>query len=190
VKLAPGRRIAHGTALYRWLMAGARGQDDLEWARRRGAYADHPDDRQPRDRRRPPAGPASQTYQGGGFELGLSVAIGLAGVVAGIVALVIGEVQGLFLLGVGCLVMFTGIWAPHRVTLDDSGVVLRAVVRQVRIPWDELESVAPPWWDVRHQALRWGRSRGLAVVSTQSFPELHRLLVEIERRAPRAYVSS
>lgn len=172
------------------MAAGAGGQDDLERAHRAGADADPPDDSQPQYRRRQAAGPAEQTYQGRGFELGLSVVIGLAGAVAGIVALVAGEVQGLLLLGGGCLAMFTGIWTPHRVTLDDSGVVLRAVVRQVRIPWDELESVAPPWWDFRHQALRWGRSRGLAVVSTQSFPELHRLLVEIEQRAPRTYVSS
>jgi hypothetical protein len=76
------------------------------------------------------------------------------------------------------------------VTLDDSGVLLRAVVRRIHIPWDELESVEPPWWDVRHEALKWRRSRGFAVSTLQAFPDLHRMLVEIERRSPQTYVSS
>jgi len=124
------------------------------------------------------------------FQLVFSVAVGIAGVVAGIVALLIGEVQGLLLLGVGCLAVFIGIWTPHRVTLDDSGVLLRAVVRRVQIPWDELRSIEPPWWDIRHQMLRWGRRRRLAVLTLQAFPELHRMLVEVARQSPKTCVSS
>jgi hypothetical protein len=86
--------------------------------------------------------------------------------------------------------MSIAIWTPHRVTLDDSGVLLKAVVRRIRIPWDDLESVGPPWWDIRHEALKWRRSRGLAVVTLQSFPDLHRMLTEIEQQSPRTYVSS
>lgn len=171
-------------------MAGARGQDDQERVHDRGAYADPPGDSQLRYRRRQPAPRASYTYQCESFQLVVSVVIGVAGVVAGIVALRIGEIQGLLLLTGGCLAVFIGIWIPHRVTLNDSGVILQAVVRRVRIPWDELKSVAPPWWDIRHQALRWGRSRGLAVLTLQAFPDLHRMLVEIERRSPPTYVSS
>jgi hypothetical protein len=157
-----------------------------------GDRSDRPDppDWEPRYRRRRPAPSASHIYQGEGFQLVLSAVVGVAGVVAGIVALVIGEVQGLLLLGGGCVAVFIGIWTPHRVVLDDSGVLLRAVVRRIRIPWDELESVEPPWWDVRHEALTWRRSRGLAVSTLQAFPDLHRMLVEIERRSPRPRVSS
>jgi hypothetical protein len=171
-------------------MVGAGGRDDQERAYGLGAYSDPPGERQPRYRWRQPAPSASHTYQGERFQLVVSVVIGVAGVVAGIVALVIGEVQGLLLLSGGCLAVFIGIWTPHRVTLDDSGVLLQAVVRRVRVPWDELESVEPPWWDIRHAALRWGRNRGLAVLTLQAFPDLHRMLVEIERRSPPTYVSS
>jgi hypothetical protein len=123
-------------------------------------------------------------------QLVVAVVVGLAGVVAGIVALLLGEVQGLVLLGAGLLAVGFGIWTPHRITLDDSGVLLRAVVRRPHIPWDELRSVAPPWWDLRHQSLKWGRQRRLAVVTLQAFPDLHRLLTEVEQRSPKTYVSS
>ena len=124
------------------------------------------------------------------FELVVSVVGGIAAVAAGIVALVLGEIQGLLLLGGGCFAVLTGIWTPHRVTLDDSGVLLQAVVRRIRIPWEDLRSVAPPWWDIHHHALKWGRRRRLAVVTLQAFPELHRMLTEVEHRSPKTYVSS
>jgi hypothetical protein len=171
-------------------MAGARSRSERERAYGQGAYADPPGDWQPRYRRRRPKPSGDHVYQGDGFQLVLSAVIGVAGVVAGIVALATGEVQGLLLLGGGCMAVFIGIWTPHRVVLDDSGVLLQAVVRRVRIPWDALESVERPWWDVRHQSLKWRRSRGLAVVTLQAFPDLHRMLVEIERRSPRTHVTS
>jgi hypothetical protein len=134
---------------------------------------------------------AGHIYEVDGFQRGFPVVIGAVGVVAGIVALVIGEAPGLILLAVGGWSLFEfGFWAPHRVTLDDSGVLLQAAARRIRIPWDELESVEPAPWDIRRQMLRWGRSRGLAVMTLNAFPELHRILVEIERRAPQAVVSS
>jgi hypothetical protein len=52
-----------------------------------------------RYRKRRPAGAASHTYQGEVFELAASVVGGWVGVVAGIVALVLGAIQGLILLG-------------------------------------------------------------------------------------------
>lgn len=171
-------------------MAGPDGRDDHERAPDRGAYADPPGGRRPRYRWRRPAPPAGVTYDGEAFQLVVSAAIGVAGVVAGIVALVIGEVQGLLLLGIGCVTLVVAIWTPHRVTLDEEGVLLQAVARRIRIPWDELASVEPPWWDVRHSALKWRRTRGLGVVTLQAFPDLHTMLVEIERRSPRTYVSS
>jgi hypothetical protein len=172
------------------LMAGPRGRDDHQRAYGRGAYSDASGVVPTGYRRRQPAVPTSHTYQCEAFELVLSVIGGMVGVVAGIVALALGEIQGLLLLGGGCLAVFTGIWTPHRVTLDDSGVLLRAVVRRIRIPWEELRSVAPPWWDISHHALKWGRHRRLDVVTLQAFPELHRMLIEVEQRSPKTYVSS
>ena len=116
--------------------------------------------------------------------------LGVIGVVAGTVALVLGEIQGLILLSFGGLSLFIGFWLPHRVTLDDSGVLIQATARRVRIPWEELETVGPPLWDIRHERLKWRRSRGLSVLTPQSFPELHRMLIEIEQRAPHVHVSS
>jgi hypothetical protein len=116
--------------------------------------------------------------------------IGLAGVVSGIVALAIGEIQGLLLLGGGCVAGAMAVWTPHRATLDDTGIGLRAVARRVHIPWDDLRSVAPPWWDIRHQWLKWGRRGRLPVLTLQAFPDAHRLLSEIGRRAPKVYVES
>lgn len=171
-------------------MAEPRGRDDQEPASALGAYSDPPGSGLPRYRRRRSAPSASDTYQGERFQLVVAAAIGVSGVVAGIVALVLGEVQGLLLLGGGCVAVFVGIWTPHRVTLDDSGVLLQAVVRRVRIPWDELESVEPPWWDVRHAWLRWGRTRGLAVLTLQASPDLHTMFAEIERRSPRTSLAS
>lgn len=166
-----------------------RGWDDQERAYERGAYS-HPPGGQLRPRRPQPAPLVSRTFRGEPFRLVVSAVIGVAGVVTGTVALGLGEIEGLLLLGGGCWAMSVAIWTPHRVTLEDSGVLLEAVVRRIRIPWDELESVAPPWWDVRHEALKWRRSQGLAVVTLQAFPDLHRMLVEIEQQSPRTYVSS
>jgi hypothetical protein len=132
------------------------------------------------------------------FRLVLSAVIGVAFVVAGVVTLVVGlavgevpaQLGGSLLIAIGCGSVFIGVWTPHRVALDDSGVVLQAVVRRIRIPWDELESVGSPWWDVSHGSLTWTRRGGLGVSTLQAFPDLHRMLVEIERRSPRTRVWS
>jgi hypothetical protein len=124
--------------------------------------------------------------------------VGVAFVVAGVVTLVVGlavgevpaQLWGVLLVGIGGVGVFIGVWTPHRVELDDSGVVLHAVVRRIRISWDELESVGSPWWDVSHGSLTWKRRRGLGVTTLQAFPDLHRMLVEIERRSPRTHVWS
>jgi hypothetical protein len=91
-------------------MAGAGGMNNEEGAYGRGAYSDHLGGWRPRYRRRRPVPPASQTYQGDG--LVFSAVAGLAGVVAGIAALVIGEIQGLILLGGGCVAVSIGTGHP------------------------------------------------------------------------------
>jgi hypothetical protein len=138
----------------------------------------------------------SRTFELDGVKRPFTVMIGLVLLPASVFLLVVGEdggstAFGLFFIAVACWVIFEfGFWAPHRVTLDDSGISLDAVARRVRIAWDDLESVEPTPWDLRRETLRWRRSRGRAITTLNAFPELHRMLVEIERRAPRAYVSS
>ncbi|HEY8543611.1 MAG TPA: hypothetical protein VIL36_01140 [Acidimicrobiales bacterium] len=125
------------------------------------------------------------------FRLVYSAVLGVTGVAIGaVVALAMGQIQGLALACLGVVALFVAVWTPHRVTLDDTGVVLQAVARRVHIPWDDLASVAPPWWDVRHELLKWRRRRGLGVLTLQAFPELHRLLVEVEQRSPGTSVAS
>jgi hypothetical protein len=137
----------------------------------------------------------SQTFELDGFYRGIAIVIGAVTVPLAIVLILIGDggqvVLGVVFMVIGGGVLFQfGLWAPHRVTLDDSGVLLEAVARRVRIPWNELESVEPTPWDIRRQTLRWRRSRRRSITTLNAFPELHRMLVEIERRAPHAYVSS
>jgi hypothetical protein len=165
---------------------------------RRSAYVDLPDDRHPRDRSRQPPPSAGHVYRCEGFRLVLSVVTGVASVVGGVVTLVVGlmveelpaQLWGPLFIGIGCVGVFFGVWTPHRVVLDDSGALLQAVVRRIHISWDELESIGSPWWDVNHETLRWQRKRGLAVSTLQAFPDLHRMLVEIERRSPLTHVRS
>jgi hypothetical protein len=133
---------------------------------------------------------ATQTYEVDGFEQVLLLLLGPCLVVMGIVVLVVGEIEGLLPLFAGLWSLFLGLRMPHRVTLDDDGVRIEAIGRRVRIPWGELEAVAPPAWDLMHRRLRWRRRRGLGVSTPHAFPELHRMLVEIEQRAPHVYVES
>lgn len=92
-------------------------------------------------------------------------------------------------LGAG-IAFYSGCWQPHRVTLDDAGVQLEAVARRVHIAWDDLESVAPGRWDVYRDMLLWQRRGGRMVRTLSAFPDLHRMLTEVERQAPHAVVSS
>jgi hypothetical protein len=109
--------MAHGTSLYcPCLMVSAGSWDDQERAYGRGAYSDPPGGRQPRSRRRDPASHAdvAVTYEAELYVHGGFVMSGVAGVVVGIVALVLGEIQGLIFLFSGGLVGFIGFWMPLR----------------------------------------------------------------------------
>jgi hypothetical protein len=139
----------------------------------------------------------SHTFELDGFKRPFAVVLGLIVIPTGVILLQLGgdgretALAVLFIAAGSWTVFEFGLWAPHRVTLDDSGVMLEAVARRVHIPWDDLESVEPTPWDIRRETLRWRRSRGRAITTLNAFPELHRMLVEIERRrAPHAYVSS
>lgn len=114
----------------------------------------------------------------------------------GLVLMAVGDeaanvAMGVFFAVIGGLVAFhLGLREPRRVTLEDSGVLLEAVARRVHIPWGDLDAVEPWPWDVRRGTLRWRRRRGRSITMLKDFSELHRMLVEVERRAPHAYVSS
>lgn len=170
-------------------MAGADGWGGEDGPYSRGAYSDPPDRTQRRYRRREPA---SHTYEAERFQHGVLFVCGVGFVAGSFAPLAFGEIHGLMFLffSVGVFFLLGGFWMPYRVTLDASGVLLQALVRRVRIPWDALETVAPPLWDTSHGSLMWRRRSGLAVLTLQTFPDLHRMLVEIERRAPHVHVSS
>jgi hypothetical protein len=74
--------------------------------------------------------------------------------------------------------------------LDQEGVLLEAIARQVRISWDDLASVGPPRWTIQRGCHRWSRRNGEGVTTARAFPDVHRMLSEVERRAPHASVRS
>jgi hypothetical protein len=172
--------------------ASVNGWNDRERSSGGGAYSDPPGGmRLPRRQPSHQEGEqASHTYEAERFQQVLLLLSGLAIAVIGIVGLVAGEIEALFALFGGIWLLLLGILMAHRVTLDDDGVYIEAIGRRVRIPWDELQSVAPPPWDFQHLRLRWRRRRGLGVTTPQAFPDLHRMLTEIEQRAPHVYVAS
>lgn len=93
-----------------------------------------------------------------------------------------------------CAVMlsFVGydlVWRPHRVVLTEAGVVVTSRARQVAIPWVELVSVTRIPLG-RHKVLEWRRARGRVVRIDDDFVDVHRLLGEVESRAPHVLVSS
>lgn len=170
--------------------ASVPGWNDRDRSSGGGAYADPPAGRRVRGQSHPGREHASSSYEVDRFQQVLLILVGTVLAVMGMVGLVVGEIEGVFLLLGAVWLLFLGLWMPHRVTLDDDGVRIEAIARRVRIPWGELRAVAPPVWDVQHLRLRWRRRRGLGVSTPQAFPELHRMLVEIEERAPHVYVAS
>jgi len=156
-----------------------------------GAYSDPPDHiRRPQHPGHHERAHAGHTYEADRGQQFLMLILGTVTAAIGIGALAVGEIPGLLLLAGAAWVLFLGLWMPHRVTLDDDGVRIEGIWRQVRIPWDDLRAVASPVWDFQHLRLRWQRRRGLGVSTPQAFPELHRMLVEIEHRAPHVYVEA
>jgi hypothetical protein len=112
------------------------------------------------------------------------VAVGLVG------TLVTGHVEVLLAVVMGTILVIVGFWRPHRVTLDDDGVLFDALARHVRIPWDDLVSVSPVAVGYGSRVLVWRRRRGKGVWTPLGFPLLHRMLSEVEQRAPHVDVSS
>lgn len=140
-----------------------------------------------------------QTFVLDGRRRAVPIALGLLAMPLAILVLLAGGAEGrtamvavglLFLLICGLSLFQFGIWMPHRVTMDRSGLLFEAVARQVRFPWEDLEAVEPAPWNLRaFPTLRWRRSGGRQVTTLSAFPELQRMLIEVERRAPRVTVS-
>lgn len=115
---------------------------------------------------------------------GVLVAGGLVG------TLVTGHLELLLAVVMGVVGVFVGFWMPYRVTVDDDGVLFDAVARHVRIAWDDLVSVSPVAVAYGSRVLAWRRRRGKGVRTPMGFPLLHRMLSEVEQRAPHVDVSS
>lgn len=80
------------------------------------------------------------------------------------------------------------LWEPYRIVVGESGMRWVARRRETAMAWSELDAV-----EVRPgmgtKSLRWCRN-GRAVTTPGGFVDLHRLLSEIERRAPHVNVRS
>jgi hypothetical protein len=81
------------------------------------------------------------------------------------------------------------LWRPHRVVLTESGVILTAIARNVTISWTELKSVQRVGAG-RFARLAWRRIHGRTIVTSDAFVDVHRMLTDVERRAPDVQVSS
>jgi hypothetical protein len=112
----------------------------------------------------------------------MGVALAVAGEPLGAVALGATTVGG-----IGWVVRVLR-YRPVRVVVTDAGVVLHAPARVVSIPWADLVSVERRRG--RDSRLLWRRRQGRAVSTSDDFANVHRLLVEIERRAPHVVVES
>lgn len=112
------------------------------------------------------------------------VAVGLVG------TLVTGQAEVLLFVVVGAIGVVVGLWLPHSVTLDDDGVLFDALARHVRIPWNDLVSVSSVAVVYGPRKLLWRRRRGRGVRTPLAFTLLHRMLTEVEQRAPHVDVSS
>jgi hypothetical protein len=110
----------------------------------------------------------------------------------GIIAALEGQLEAAFLAAIWVIV-FTSLighellFMPFEVTLDETCVRFRATVRQVSIPWTELETVQWTGWSGR---LKWWRTDGRSVTTSHAFDDRYRMLKEVELRAPHIQVLS
>ena len=94
-------------------------------------------------------------------------------------------------LAVGALLAVLAVVArrePHRVVLTDAGVVLRSAAGDTLIPWQGLAGVVVHTW--RYRSLTWVRADG-SRARTMGLPRgFHRLLSEVQHRAPHVRIVS
>jgi hypothetical protein len=77
---------------------------------------------------------------------------------------------------------------PTRIIVRDDGLVFRALTYERLVPWTDIESVR-----VSHGryggGIRWTLAQRPHITTAATFENLHRLLVEVEHRAPQALVT-
>jgi hypothetical protein len=118
----------------------------------------------------------------------ISLAAVALGLHAGNLRLVLGMAAfGIFAAG---LVAHSGLLEPHRTTLYDDGAVFEARRRRVVIPWRELQAVEFGPWNVYGGRIVWEQVDGRVLKTSASFTDVHRMLTEVERRAPHVLVST
>lgn len=77
---------------------------------------------------------------------------------------------------------------PTRITVCDDGMVFKALTYDRLVPWADVESARV------HRGrygggIRWRLAHRPHITTAATFDNLHRLLVEVEHRAPQAKVS-
>jgi hypothetical protein len=78
---------------------------------------------------------------------------------------------------------------PTRITVDDYGIVFNALTYDQLVQWSEVESVRVHLGRYGG-AIDWKLAQHPPITTPATFENLHRLLVEVEDRAPQATVSS
>lgn len=100
----------------------------------------------------------------------------------------VGPIVALFIVVALGALGFEALWRPYRVLVRGDGLLLVAAARKVTIDWAELESVTRS--RAFNGTMRWCCTSGLRVTTSDRIMGLHRLLTEIERRAPHVRVLS
>lgn len=95
--------------------------------------------------------------------------------------------------GLGLLVVARGVqilvrW-PNRITVHDDGLTFTASRYHRVVPWDDIQKVR-----VVHGkqggGIRWTLFHGDDITTAATFADLHRLLADVEQRAPWVLVTS
>jgi hypothetical protein len=89
-----------------------------------------------------------------------------------------------------CQVIHSGLWQIRSVTIEDTGVVLEARVRRISIAWTDLRSVVLGAGYRIGGRMNWVLAGGRVVKTPAAFSNVHRMLTELERRAPHMQVAS
>ena len=84
--------------------------------------------------------------------------------------------------GVGLTVRVGG-FVPHRVVIDDEGVVLVARLRTTAVPWGDLVGLSHGRFDFGGDQLRWERRSGRAITTSGRFAGLEEMVGDIAGRA-------
>jgi hypothetical protein len=118
----------------------------------------------------------------------ISLAAVALGLYAGNLRLVLG--MGAFGLFAAALAAHPGLLEPYQITLYDDGALFEARRRQVVIRWRELQAVQFGPWNVYGGRIVWEQADGRVLKTSASFTDVHRMLAEVERRAPHVLVST